>query len=251
MAKPWVVVDRIIKNSDLILNVLDARFPDKTMNSIIAGRIKSAGKKFFYILNKSDLVEIEQIKRAINYLRDEAPVVAFSAKEQTGKGKLLDFIKRFAKERKKSIRVGVVGYPNTGKSSIINVLAGRKAARTSPIAGFTKGKQWIRISEDVLLIDTPGVIPTKEKSEVELVMKDAVTQVEDPEGVATELLEKLCKKNRRAIEQFYNIEAKDDPYETLEAIAKAKHKLKKGGLLDLDAAGRMIIEDWQRGKLVI
>ena len=236
MAKPWVVVDRIIRNSDLILNVLDARFPDKTMNSIIAGRIRSAGKKFFYILNKSDLVEIEQIKRAINYLRDEAPVVAFSAKEQTGKGKLLDFIKRFAKERKKSIRVGVVGYPNTGKS---------------PIAGFTKGKQWIRLTPDILLIDTPGVIPTKEKSEVELVMKDAVTQVEDPEGVATELLDKLCKKNKLAIEQFYNIEVKDDPYETLEAIAKAKHKLKKGGLLDLDAAGRMVIEDWQRGKLVI
>lgn len=251
MASPWKVVDEIIRKSDLILNILDARFPDKTQNSIIEGKIRSSGKKFFYILNKADLVDIHQIKKSINLLKENAPVIAFSAKDKTGKGKLIDFIKRFAKERKKSIKVGVVGYPNTGKSSIINVLAGKKVARTSPVAGFTKGKQWVRLSENILLIDTPGVIPEKEKSTIELVMKDAITQIEDPEGTAEDLLDKLLKKNRRALEEFYNIEASDNSHETLESIAKAKKKLKKGGLLDLDAAGRLVIEDWQRGKLII
>lgn len=252
MAKnPWKVVEEIIRNSDLLLNILDARFPDKTMNSVIEGKIRTSGKTFFYVLNKTDLVEISQTKKSIQMLKARAPVIAFSAKDRTGKGKLMDFLKRFAKESKKNIKVGLVGYPNVGKSAIINALSGRRAAPTSPVAGFTKGKKWIKLTDNILLIDTPGVIPNKEKSEINLIMKDAMTQIEDPEGVAEELLERLIKKNKRAIEKFYNVEVREDVHDTLTAIAISKSKLKKGGIPDLDAAGKLIIEDWQRGKLVI
>ena len=252
MAKnPWKVVEEIIRNSDLLLNVLDARFPDKTMNSVIEGKINAAGKTFFYVLNKSDLVDTSKTKKSIQMLKSRAPVIAFSAKSRIGKGKLMDFLKRFAKESRKDIKVGLVGYPNVGKSAIINTLAGRKVAPTSPVAGFTRGKKWIKITDYILLIDTPGVIPNKEKSEIELIMKDAITKVEDPEGVAEELLERLIKKNKKAIEEFYNVEVREDVHDTLTAIAISKSKLKKGGVPDLAGAGKLVIEDWQRGKLVI
>lgn len=252
MAKnPWKVVEEIIRNSDLLLNILDARFPDKTMNSVIEGKIRTAGKTFFYVLNKSDLVNMTKTKSSIQMLKARAPVIAFSAKDRTGKGKLMDFLKRFAKESKQAIRVGIVGYPNVGKSAIINALTGRRAAPTSPVAGYTKGKRWVKLTENILLVDTPGVIPNKEKSEIELIMKDAMTQIEDPEGVAEELLERLIKKNKRAIEEFYNVEIREDVHDTLTAIAISKSKLKKGGVPDLAGAGKLVIEDWQRGKLVI
>lgn len=248
---PWKVVEEIINNSDLLLNILDARFPDKTMNSVIEGKIRTAGKTFFYVLNKSDLVSMAKTKSSIQMLKARAPVIAFSAKDRIGKGKLMDFLKRFAKESKKDIKVGLVGYPNVGKSAIINTLSGRKVAPTSPVAGFTRGKKWIKLTANILLIDTPGVIPNKEKSEIELIMKDAITIIEDPEGIAEELLERLIKKNKKAVEEFYNVEAREDVHDTLTAIAIAKSKLKKGGVPDLAGAGKLVIEDWQRGKLVI
>ncbi|MDP4012907.1 MAG: GTPase [Candidatus Nanoarchaeia archaeon] len=247
--KPWAVVNEIIREADLILEVLDARFPEETRNSIIEGRINNLGKSFFYILNKSDLVEDKQIRKSIDLLKKRAQVIRFSAKERYGKRKLLYLINKFA--RKKSISVGVVGYPNVGKSSIINALKGQKSAPVSPVAGYTKGKQWIKLSGKILLIDTPGVIPVKEKAFLKLVIKDAITNIEDPEGIAIELLEELIKKDKKAIEAFYNIEVKSTAQETLEEIAKIKRKLKKGGELDLDAAGKIVIENWQRGKLKI
>lgn len=247
--KPWVVVNGIIRESDLILEVLDARFPEETRNSIIEGRINNLGKSFFYILNKSDLVDEKQIRKSIDLLKKRAPVIKFSAKERYGKRKLIYLMQKFA--NKKSISVGVVGYPNVGKSSIINTLKGQKSAPVSPIAGYTKGKQWIKLSGKILLIDTPGVIPVKEKAVLKLVMKDAITNIEDPEGIGVELLEELIKKDKKIVEEFYKIEIKDTAQEALEEIAKVKRKLKKGGELDLDAAGKIVINDWQRGKLKI
>ena len=145
--------------------------------------------------------------------------------------------------------IGVVGYPNTGKSSVINYLVGKKSARTSPVAGFTRGIQWIKLSRNFKLIDTPGVIPLQERSEADLAMKATLTSIQDPETVAVQLISTILQKNKKLLEKKYSIKPKQKPEEVLEQIAEAKKKLKKKGELDIESAARMVINDWQKGKL--
>jgi len=187
-------------------------------------------------------------KKAFKGLRNASAVIAISTRERHGKLKLLRTITYLIKKR--PIIIGVVGYPNTGKSSVINYLAGRKKARTSPEAGFTKGKQWINLSRNIRLIDTPGVIPSKEKSKMELALKSAVTRVEDAEETAAEIIRIIIRKRKfNTLKKRYGIKESINPSIILEMIAKSKNKLKKKGELDLDGAAKMVIHDWQKGKL--
>ncbi|MBI2672213.1 50S ribosome-binding GTPase [Candidatus Woesearchaeota archaeon] len=241
------VVDDIIKESDLILNILDARFFDETRNLEIEKKIKSYGKKFIFVLNKCDTASNRELFRAVNKLKKITATIPVSCKDRHGKLRLIKAITYLV--RKRPMIIGVVGYPNTGKSSVINYLIGRKKARTSSEAGFTKGKQWINLNKNIRLIDTPGVIPPKDRDKVGLVLKSSITRIEEPEEIATGIITFLNRKNLKILEKKYGIRANQDAVETLKEIAKVKHKLKKGGLLDLKGAAQIIIKDWQKGKL--
>jgi len=244
----WKVVDEIIRQSDLVLNILDSRFYNETRNEVIEKKLRDYRKKFIFVLNKSDTVSKNDLKKAFKGLRNASAVIAISTRERHGKLKLLRTITYLIKKR--PIIIGVVGYPNTGKSSVINYLAGRKKARTSPEAGFTKGKQWINLSRNIRLIDTPGVIPSKEKSKMELALKSAVTRVEDAEETAAEIIRIIIRKRKfNTLKKRYGIKESINPSIILEMIAKSKNKLKKKGELDLDGAAKMVIHDWQKGKL--
>ncbi len=245
----WKIVDEILRKSDIILNVLDSRFYNETRNEVIENKMRDYGKKFIFILNKSDLVSLNELHQAFDNLKEISLTVPVSCKDRRGKLRLIKAITSSVKKR--PMTIGVVGYPNTGKSSIINYLIGRKKARTSPVAGFTRGMQWINLSKNIKLIDTPGVIPSKEKKESDLALKSALTNIEDHEEVAYKILENLIRKNKKILENKYNIKVKKDILETLKEIAKSKGKLKKGGVLDLESASRMIVNDWQKGKLKI
>ena len=245
--KYWRIVEDILKKSDLILNILDARFYQETRNPIIEKRLRKYRKKFIFILNKSDLILNKDLNRAVNELRKKFYVIPISCKERHGKLRLIGLITKLV--RRRPMTIGIVGYPNTGKSSVINYLSGKSAARTSSVAGFTRGLQWINLSKSIKLIDTPGVIPLQEKSETNLAMKDTLTAIQDPESVALKIIESILKKNKKSLEERYSINAKTVPEEVLQQIAEAKHKLKKQGILDLESAARMIINDWQKGKL--
>lgn len=245
--KYWGVVDEILRKSDLILNILDSRFYNETRNKKIEEKIKAYGKKYILVLNKSDLVSMEKLTEAFDELSRKAITIPLSCRERKGKVRLIKAITRSVKKR--PMIIGVVGYPNTGKSSVINYLTGRKKARTSSVAGFTRGIQWVKVSKNIKLIDTPGVITDEERDESGLAIKDALTKIDDYEHVASKILDILIRTNKKVLEKRYEIKIKRDALSTLKEIAISKHKLKKGGELDLEGASRLIVNDWQKGKL--
>ena len=243
----WDLVDEILRKSDIILNILDSRFYNETRNPKIEEKLRAYRKKFIFILNKSDLVSLTKLQEAFDELSKFAAVAPISCRERRGKVRLIKTITRLVKKR--PMTIGVVGYPNTGKSSVINYLVGKKSARTSPVAGFTRGIQWIKLSRNFKIIDTPGVIPLQERSEADLAMKATLTSIQDPETVAVQLISTILQKNKKLLEKKYSIKPKQKPEEVLEQIAEAKKKLKKKGELDIESAARMVINDWQKGKL--
>jgi ribosome biogenesis GTPase A len=137
---------------------------------------------------------------------------------------------------------------------VINALAGRKAARTSAQAGFTRGEQFVRIAKNVLLIDSPGIIPFEQRSEFELTLIAAksVNQLQDIEGTALELIEWLQNQNALAIKENFGIETNGkDSVEILEEIAIKKKRLLKGAKPDTMSTASMLIQDWQKGNIKI
>ena len=186
------------------------------------------------------------------------PYVFVSATKRTGSKDLRDKVKIEAKrvdlgEHMTRVHVGIVGYPNSGKSSIINLITRRGVTGTSKQAGHTKGMQKVRMSDKILILDTPGVIPEEEYStdKRSKLFQDAkvgartYSDVKDPEDV----VDFLMKTHAKRIEKYYKIEAKGDSEFLIEEFGKQKNFLKKGGVVDLDRASRLILKDWQEGKI--
>ena len=186
----------------------------------------------------------EKIKLKYKY------VAIVSSKENLGTTNLRHMIYRAV--HKRPIFIGVVGYPNTGKSSLINTLAQRSAAKTSPKPGFTKGIQKIKVSDSIYVFDSPGVLPYKEKAEKKhaLIASLDFGKVKDPETIALDIIEILLKENPKILKEIYGAEPdKDDAVETLEIIGKKLNWLRKGGGVNIEEVSRRIIRDWQRGIL--
>ena len=255
----WNVVNEVIKKADILLEVLDGRMIEQTRNIEIEDKIKSSGKPLIYVINKCDLVEKEEMEKIKRKLR---PSVFVSATQRLGSTMLLheilkqsnmvDVAKRSKKKtygagKKQSVYVGVLGYPNTGKSSVINVLAGRSKAKTSPISGFTKGKQFIKLKQGVYLIDTPGVLPYKESDETKqsiIAAKDQ-TKLKEPDLAVLQII----KSFPGVIESHYGVKTRKNPEKILESIAIKFNRLKRGGEPDIQVMARKILQDWQAGKI--
>ncbi|MFH1917820.1 MAG: GTPase [Nanoarchaeota archaeon] len=242
------LLKNIVESSDIILEILDARFVQNTRNLEIEELIKKQNKKIIYILNKSDLADKPRSPRNL------VPNVMVSCKLRKGVTKLRNLIKIESKKVKKDkVTVGVIGYPNTGKSSIINVLIGKSSAGTGADAGFTKGIQKLKLTSEIMLLDSPGVIPEKEYSGVK---KDAIakhtivggrshSQVKDPEIVVANIMNEF----EEVLEKHYRIKADGDSELLLEKLGKKCNFLKKGGEVNFDKTARMILKEWQEGKI--
>lgn len=250
----WKIVNKIIHDADIILEVLDARFINETRNQEIDAKIKRKGKDLIYVLNKSDLVteRFEDIKPEFE------PYIFVSAKKNLGTTQLRKKINELAQSKKlqgkKNILIGIMGYPNTGKSSVINVLKQRKAARTSPIPGHTVGIQRIKLATGLYIMDTPGVFPKLEEKDEEkraLINVKDPSKIKEPEFVAITIIEKAISKNPKALEELYKIKIQETSEETIEAIARKYNWLIKRGRPNIDLVSRKIISDWQRGILII
>jgi ribosome biogenesis GTPase A len=248
-----VMVNDVISRADILLEVLDARFPDETRNSKVERDVARSGKLLILVLNKCDLLPKAQLERTKARLSREAPTVFVSCRKRHGTTMLLHAILRHADVKGRDILVGVLGYPNTGKSTVINVLAGRHSAGTSPISGYTKGVQMVRAGANIMLLDTPGVIPFDEWNEhVQGVLgvKDA-TNIKDPVGVAMKIIERFLAGNRAPLERFYNVGVEGlDSFDALLAIGKKCNFLMKKGVVDETRAAVRIINDWQKGLLL-
>ncbi|VVB83795.1 GTPase Der [uncultured archaeon] len=253
-----LLAEKIVQMSDIILEILDSRFIKETRNSEIEDMIKRENKKIIYVFNKSDLIDLEKIDRG--YIEKLNPKVFVSCTKRGGIKELRDRIKILAgkvkehvDKRANKITVGVVGYPNTGKSSVINLLSGKNATRTGSEAGFTKGIIKVKLTSDILLVDSPGIIPNKEySSSNNLVMSQhtklgarAYNQVKEPEVAVAEIM----KEFPSIIENFYDIDSDGDSEVLIENLGRQRKFLIKGNKVDEDRTARLILKDWQEGKI--
>jgi len=248
----WKVIEKIINDSNIILEVLDARMPELSRNKKIEEIVKEKEKQLILILNKTDLVSENQLKKTIKKLKKQYNTFEISSTKKLGTKRLRNYLLSQAKKQKdiKFFRVGIVGYPNTGKSSVTNALIGRKKAIVTSKAGTTKGQQWIKFKENIQIIDSPGVIPIEKQDEIRysLIGSKNPEKIHDKEKVVREIINLL---DIQTIENLYKIKIneKDDFTEIVEKIAIKKGLLKRGGEINETQVFIKIIRDWQQGKL--
>ncbi|MFH1291115.1 MAG: GTPase [archaeon] len=250
------VMEEVVRVSDIVLEVLDARFIEETRNLAIEKKIKKLDKKIIYVLNKADLVDVKTIEKRLP--EDLRPHIFVSVLTKQGAKDLRDRIRIEAKRVKlkdvrQRVQVGIIGYPNVGKSSLINLISRRGAAKISKQAGYTRGMQKIRMCEGILILDTPGVIPANKYASNDAMASSndarlgarTYSDVKNPEAVVQDLM----SSDYKAIEKFYGIEVNGDSDLLIEKLGKSKGLLIKGGEIDLDRTSRIILRDWQEGKI--
>ncbi|TYZ66238.1 hypothetical protein PybrP1_001769 [[Pythium] brassicae (nom. inval.)] len=270
---------KVVDRADVVLEILDARDPmgcrTLDMEELIGNR---GGKKIVLVLNKIDLVPPHVLQPWLKYLRTFYPTVAFKASTQNqanhlsanfgradkataetlsgskavGSEALMQLLKNYCRNNqiKTAITVGVIGYPNVGKSSVINSLKRSKAASVSSTAGHTKVMQEVHIDSKIKLLDCPGIVFDHSDSSALLLRNCINTEsMEDPIGAVQVILSR-CEAAQ--LVQLYNLGSDcrfQDVIEFLVLVATTKGKLGKGGIPDRHAAARIILQDWNRGKI--
>lgn len=249
----------VVNASDIVLQVLDSRFIQETRNKEIEKYILENKKILIFVLNKTDLLSKNKLDK--EKLQELVPFVLVSAKTRRGSKNLRKSIKIESKRIKKrvdpegKISIGIVGYPNTGKSSLINMLIGKHKAGTGADAGFTRGLQKLNLTENMQLLDSPGIIPESEYSNIKIdkISKHAkvggrsYSQVKNPELVIANII----KNHRGILEKHYKINAKSNSEILLEELGKRKGFFKKKGIVNEDKTSRFILKEWQTGKIKI
>lgn len=250
----WGELYKVIDSSDVIIQVLDARDPMGTRSKSIESYMKKEKpwKHLIFVLNKCDLIPTWVTKRWVAILSQEYPTLAFHASltNSFGKGSLIQLLRQFGKlhSDKKQISVGFIGYPNVGKSSVINTLRSKKVCNVAPIAGETKVWQYITLMRRIFLIDCPGVVYPSDDSETDIVLKGVVQveKIRNPEDHIGAVLERAKSEY---IQKTYRIPSWSSTEDFLEKLAFRTGKLLKGGEPDLSTVSKMVLNDWQRGRI--
>lgn len=244
----WGVVNNSLKNSDIILLILDARIPEESRNREILRKANELHKKIIFVFNKCDLISKENLEK----LKEKYPDSFFiSATNKDSLRILKNHLIESGKNVKPSLRISLIGYPNVGKSSILNILVPKTRAKVSSKSGTTKEIQWIR-EGNLRFMDTPGVIPRSDsKIRVGLTASKDAHKLKNPDKVAYEIIHVLRKQNLEAIKRFYKIdfEKNESDYNVLLKIGKKKNYILKGGDIDENRTVTQIISDWQKGKI--
>lgn len=263
MAKTKRLIIEHLKAVDVAAELLDARIPLSSANPMVEELL--SGKPRIVILNKADLADPEMTKAWESYYkRKGVAAVSMSCGNGKDKKKFLRLIKEAAgpmlkkwKRRglkTRSARIMILGIPNVGKSTLINFISGTAAARTANTPGHTRGKQWVRLSQGLDLLDTPGVLWPKFEDQVaalRLAATGAIAgDVFDSDTVVPELMRVLARTAPDALREKYGIEdAAADPQILLAQAGKRRGCILPGGAIDYARAQTMILNDFRSGKL--
>ena len=260
-----------LKLIDVIIEILDARIPLASQNPDI--KQITANKKKIVVLNKSDLADEKETKKWVEYFKNQG-IIAIPTDSNLGKGtkETLKAVQNLMQEEmekaaskgriNKNIRIMICGIPNVGKSSFINRMINKKSAEVGNRPGVTKQKQWLRISSNIELLDTPGVLWPKFESH-DVALKLAYTgsikdELINKDEIAYNLIKYLKNNNKNELfarykltdDDFNSIIPEDD--ETLELmnmIARKRGAIISGGEIDYEKVSAIILNDFRTGKI--
>lgn len=261
MTRAMRMMEEQVKLCDGIVYVLDARCPFACLNKKLNGIF--GNRPVVYLLNKSDLVDGQELKRVISQFESENKrVLSVVGTNEKSIKPLYDIIYQSLSEtvekyRKKGIkrplRIMVAGIPNTGKSTIINLLCGGKKARTGDKAGVTKDKQWIKV-KDLEFLDTPGTTPPSFENQTLAEYLAFIGSINDDildfQELSYKLISYLKTNYPNALKNTYGIDAEDKTdIEIFNLIGVKRGMMRKGGEVDEERCGKTIITDLRNGKL--
>ncbi len=264
MAKAKRVLKENLKNVDLVVEVLDARIPYSSHNKELKDIIKETEK--IVVLNKKDLAEQKFTDQWKNIISKKSSCVKVNSVKKSGIDRLKNKMEEKQEEinqkriekgiNKRPVRAIIIGIPNVGKSALINALGGKSSARTGNTPGVTRGKQWIKVSENIELLDMPGILYPKAEDEdiaYKLVLTGAIDLKKvDTENAAYKLLKYLKKLNRLdAVVEYYGIDVfeNEHPYDILPKIGRKRGCLMTGGKVDRNRAATLLVNDYRDGEL--
>lgn len=276
MAKTKKQIIEDLKLIDIVVEILDARIPKSSQNPDLQEWTKL--KKKIIVLNKSDLAEEQKNKEWVEYYKSEnIPCVLVNSNTGLGIDETIRKIEKIAQEDKnnfekkgrigKSIRVMVVGIPNVGKSSFINRITKKSSALVGNKPGVTRQKQWVRVKENIELLDTPGILWPKLEQEIVALNLSYTGTIKDDNldriDIAYFLLKYLLENKRQSVIDRYAITSKqieeilsntenlenENILEIMHQIGRKRGAILSGSRIDEEKVARIILEDFRTGKL--
>lgn len=262
MTKAIRMMQENIRLIDLMIELVDARIPMSSRNPDID---ELAGNKSrIILLNKADLADSKFNGQWIEFFKNRGVhVLEINSKNGSGVKSIQVLVQEACREKierdrkrgikNRPVRAMVAGIPNVGKSTFINAFAGRACTKTGNKPGVTKGKQWIRLNQNLELLDTPGILwPRFENQSVgeKLAMIGSINdEILNTDELAVAILTYLQKEYAGLVAKRYNIAESDNAIDTLAKVCESRHCYLKGEEPDIERASRIVLEDFRSGRI--
>ena len=262
MNKALHEVEEKVKVIDVVIELFDARAPKSSVNEHLEKVIQH--KKKLYVFTKADLADPEQTTKWQKHFRTEdSEVLVINVNDKNSYNSISNAVIRLGKSKwakemargmkPQPIRTMIIGIPNVGKSSLINLLAKRKAAGVQNKPGYTRGEQWIKVNKDFLLLDTPGILPMSYENQEKAANLALVGSIREdilPNNELVAILLKFLKEHYpNALKERFGIENIGEPKDVLEDIANIRGLLAGSGRLDILKAESLLLKEFKDGLL--
>ena len=263
MTKTRRQMEQDLKQVDAVCEIMDARIPISSRNPDIDSIC--GNKPRMVILNRLDLADPDATARWAAYFKKQGiAAVATDCKSRKGINQFTPTVRQLLHEKierdaargmTRALRIMIVGIPNVGKSTLINQISGRKGAKAENRPGVTRGKQWVTVDKDLLLMDTPGILwPKFEDPNVGMMLaytgavKDGVMDLEE---LACRLIELLWQRYTDMVRERYSIDCEPDipGWQLLEAAGRKRGYLLARGEINTERMAKVLIDEFRGGKL--